>query len=1232
VITHLMSATGWVEFASRWFIFILDASLKSAIVLAFAFALAAGMRRASASARQAVWLLSLLSLLALPVLSAALPGWRILPQWARWNAVAAGAGNVVVAPTEAGPHGLPEAFPSSPHAASSPDRAVAVKEKSPSPGAEGPPATTPQAAQPPAADPRFPATPTQAGRGAIPLAAWMSLLWGLGAALCLIPLALGHFSLRRLKRGARRIAGGPWLALLENAALQLGLRRRVVLFESDRRTMPMIWGTARPCLLLPATAAQWSAERRWAVVLHELAHVKRWDCLAKMAAHLVCAAYWFNPLAWLAFRRLQIEAERVCDDLVLASGYRPEDYADDILQIASGLQANLLAAHNSIAMARSSKLEGRLLAILDRTRSRRKLTLLGGLLVASLVIAFVVPVAILRVRAEEEKPGGPVAATLGPAANHLLFVRHNEVNGAADSDTLALGKVIPGEFMANTPSGFEIKDLYTQAALTAGFHLFGVWGGKAFARERDDLLCFDVESGQRVRIASNLRCHAYADGRLFCPSGDSAIREYDFRAQCYRDIPLPSGELAGLSSYRAPWAVAPDARRLAFFKAAPDRSVGSSQLTVVELATGDLRPLGAPVRYSERPISSFAASGPPLTWLDAQTIAFVRTQTPERSSARASGAIAARRLTEDWDKTINYLVLADVVQGQVRDFAPLPGNFVRTLIEIREPKPFAPAVVVLNFAAPQEMSYAVDLKSGKLVESQAIGRDFAMRRQGRKHQLFAGDKMIFETDGYIYAAVSPDQKSVIWNGNFPARELFYYNAESGIRRLAGGWFTEHMAWVAEGALAPSPSPSQPPAGWTPFERLPYPEPSPPDMRKAMADFLTFTITCDKPTYRQHEPVEVTMTLANKSSETFEISPPIPNRSVAEIRLEGAGRGKELDYFWGGEQINPVRIVTLKGGQSVGTTFTLEVAGPGAYKIQGNMNVHGGRFKIPIALRGNPTAAPYSFTVEASPDDADLFKAKFERLMRTLRAQQAKGPEWDGWLPAADSITDMGRPASPYLMEAIGKESNPLIARQLLGSLNRVAGPESLSFYREMAARGDPELAKEALRGLHEMYKRSAARDGALEALLEIAGRKDLKTLQSDAAAYLVGIHEPSVKKAFEQAVAEEDPLICDRAARYLAADEDMSLADWLATAAQNLTHARFLAARVIIADLANTWHLTDKKDLTGLAWKDVSENAGKMAQARQAILEWEKWARENPRASATYFDRDREPWAKVPPR
>lgn len=118
------------------------------------------------------------------------------------------------------------------------------------------------------------------------------------------------------------------------------------------------------------------------VLLHELAHAKRWDCLTKLVAHVACSVYWFNPLTWLALTRLQSESERACDDLVLNAGSKPSNYAEHILRIASGLQTGAFAAHSSIAMARRSNLEGRLLAILDPRRNRRSLTRIGALIAA----------------------------------------------------------------------------------------------------------------------------------------------------------------------------------------------------------------------------------------------------------------------------------------------------------------------------------------------------------------------------------------------------------------------------------------------------------------------------------------------------------------------------------------------------------------------------------------------------------------------------------------------------------------------------------------------------------------------------------------------------------------------------------------------------------------------------------------------------------------------------------
>ena len=66
---------------------------------------------------------------------------------------------------------------------------------------------------------------------------------------------------------------------------------------------------------------------------------------------LVCALYWFNPLVWLAARRMVAERERACDDIVLRHGAKPADYAEQVLEISAGLSTGWLAGSGGIAMA-----------------------------------------------------------------------------------------------------------------------------------------------------------------------------------------------------------------------------------------------------------------------------------------------------------------------------------------------------------------------------------------------------------------------------------------------------------------------------------------------------------------------------------------------------------------------------------------------------------------------------------------------------------------------------------------------------------------------------------------------------------------------------------------------------------------------------------------------------------------------------------------------------------------
>jgi len=385
---------------------LLDAAIKGLAILSLTALAVLAMRRASAAARHLVWLLGTLSLLILPILSAALPAWHILPQWA--NNVAVLADSV---PVSAG-----ALTPDVPRIA--PDNQDLPNES------------------PMQAEPLIPAQVAAAPvRVLSPLhvawQTWVLFAWLAGSALSLGYVALGFASLWWLQRRSSRITAGGWPILLRQLCDQLGFRRPVKLLSSPDRTMPMTWGLWRTRLLLPEDSTSWSNDQRRTVLLHELAHAKRWDCLTQLVVQLACAGYWFNPLLWLAWTRMQTEREEACDDLVLSAGTRPSAYAEQLLHIASEMPAVRYSAA-AIAMARPSKLEGRLLAILDVTRNRRGLTRGGVLIAAAAALALVIPMACMKAAGQEHQtPYQPAAqanagipATEPAASNNTARARH----------------------------------------------------------------------------------------------------------------------------------------------------------------------------------------------------------------------------------------------------------------------------------------------------------------------------------------------------------------------------------------------------------------------------------------------------------------------------------------------------------------------------------------------------------------------------------------------------------------------------------------------------------------------------------------------------------------------------------------------------------------------------------------------------------------------------------------
>lgn len=410
----------------------------SVLVLGLAGLAALSMRRASSSARHAVWLTGFVGVLLFPVLSAVVPGWRVLPRVGGGN----GTARTVGISNEAGVSGFPESSGLGATSGSRPEKETIVKTLNVSSGSGSPGVSRRESSV--ASAPALGSSPAVRTAPVAPVAAarpfawrvWLMLCWPVGVALVMGRVLLGHLSLWSLRRRCTRVTRGDAYDQLARLRGELGVRRRVELLSSPSRAMPMTWGFLRPRVLLPEQAEAWTAGRRRDVLLHELAHVKRWDCLTQLMAQTACALYWFNPLAWVASRRMQVERERACDDRVITSGAEPGAYARHLLQ-SVGLAPAVRLAGAAIAMARPSTLEERVRAIVNPEVSRSGLTARGGVAVVLLLVSAVIPAAALK--AQQAPPDAPPAG------------RGSGLTGRTSGDRLAAN---PATRPATTRPGF----------------------------------------------------------------------------------------------------------------------------------------------------------------------------------------------------------------------------------------------------------------------------------------------------------------------------------------------------------------------------------------------------------------------------------------------------------------------------------------------------------------------------------------------------------------------------------------------------------------------------------------------------------------------------------------------------------------------------------------------------------------------------------------------------------
>jgi beta-lactamase regulating signal transducer with metallopeptidase domain/thiol-disulfide isomerase/thioredoxin len=146
-----------------------------------------------------------------------------------------------------------------------------------------------------------------------------------------VGLSIGH----RLRRASIPISDPATLDFMRRHVARLALRVVPAVAWCSRISVPVAVGVLRPMILLPTSLATGLTGRQLEyVLLHELAHIQRYDLIANLLERLIEVLLFFHPAVWWLTRQVRIERENACDDAVLHSGCQRAAYAEALLRVA----------------------------------------------------------------------------------------------------------------------------------------------------------------------------------------------------------------------------------------------------------------------------------------------------------------------------------------------------------------------------------------------------------------------------------------------------------------------------------------------------------------------------------------------------------------------------------------------------------------------------------------------------------------------------------------------------------------------------------------------------------------------------------------------------------------------------------------------------------------------------------------------------------------------------------
>lgn len=279
-------------------------------------------------------------------------------------------------------------------------------------------------------------------------AIYLFAAWAAIAGLLLLRLGVGLRRVHTFRRNCSDVDMADINPTIAGVIRDFASRGRVRICISRETAAPAAIGFFQPAIVFPAwLLPQLSVEETQVILLHELAHLRRWDDWTNLAQKIVKAVFFFHPAVWWIENRLTLEREMACDDLVLAQTESPRAYASSLISFAEKLHSVRGLALAQALVSRMHQMSQRVKHILDEKRPGRTglWSPVLGLSAGMLVLVFAAAPYAPRFVAFQTQPGLSPTHAIQQARNSEVSprVQDQDLSRSASANLVRSANVAP---------------------------------------------------------------------------------------------------------------------------------------------------------------------------------------------------------------------------------------------------------------------------------------------------------------------------------------------------------------------------------------------------------------------------------------------------------------------------------------------------------------------------------------------------------------------------------------------------------------------------------------------------------------------------------------------------------------------------------------------------------------------------------------------------------------------